>query len=255
MNSKKKIAIVTGGGQGIGRGISTRFAEEGATVIIAQRGSEKAEKTLQMIRNAGGNASFIPTDLAQPPTVEALIYKTVEEFGHIDILVNNAGAAGGNGPFLDIPLERWQHVLDVNLTGMFLCSQLAARQMVKQGIKGRIINIGSLDSFIAERQAAAYAASKGGVLMLTKAMAVDLAEYGILVNCIAPGSVRVERNSSYYDQEPLRTALAKGIPLGHTGRPADIASAAVFLASDDASFITGASITVDGGFTAHLRTD
>jgi NAD(P)-dependent dehydrogenase (short-subunit alcohol dehydrogenase family) len=169
--------------------------------------------------------------------------------------VNNAGAAGGNGPFLDIPLERWQHVLDVNLTGMFLCSQLAARQMVGQGIKGRIINIGSLDSFIAERQAAAYAASKGGVLMLTKAMAVDLAEYGILVNCIAPGSIRVDRNSSYYDQEPLRTALAKGIPLGHTGRPADIAAAAVFLACDDSSFITGASITVDGGFTAHLRTD
>jgi 3-oxoacyl-[acyl-carrier protein] reductase len=255
MKLKKKIAIVTGGGQGIGRGISTRFGEEGATVIIAQRGRETAEKTLQMISNAGGNATIIPTDLAQPPTVEALIHKTVEEFGHIDILVNNAGAAGGNGPFLDIPLERWQHVLDVNLTGMFLCSQLAARQMVGQGIKGRIINIGSLDSFIAERQAAAYAASKGGVLMLTKAMAVDLAEYGILVNCIAPGSIRVDRNSSYYDQEPLRTALAKGIPLGHTGRPADIAAAAVFLACDDSSFITGASITVDGGFTAHLRTD
>jgi len=255
MKLNGKITIVTGGGQGIGNGISTRFAEEGAVVIIAQRGRDKANETVKKIKNAGGRALNIPTDLAHPPNVERLFKTIIEKYGRIDNLVNNAGAAGGNGHFLDIPLERWQHVLDVNLTGMFLCSQLAARQMVKQGVRGRIINIGSLDSFIAEKQAAAYAASKGGVLMLTKAMAVDLAEYGILVNCIAPGSIRVERNSSYYDQEPLRTALEKGIPLGHTGSPADIASAAVFFASDDASFITGASLTVDGGFTAHLRTN
>jgi len=252
MKLKGKVAIVTGGGQGIGRGITTRFAEEGAVVVIAQRGSEAADETVKKIRGAGGDAIYIHADVSQPSTVEALVEKTMQVYGRIDVLVNNAGAAGGNGPFLDIPLDEWKRVIDVNLTGMFLCSQLVARQMVKGGIRGRIINIGSLDSFIAEKHAAAYAASKGGVLMLTKAMAVDLAEHGILANCIVPGSIRVERNAPYYDAEPLRTALRKGIPLRHTGRPKDIGVMAVFLASDETDFMTGASIVVDGGFSAYL---
>jgi len=252
MKLKGKVAIVTGGGQGIGRGITTRFAEEGAVVVIAQRGSEAADETVKKIRGAGGDAIYIHADVSQPSTVEALVEKTMQVYGRIDVLVNNAGAAGGNGPFLDIPLDEWKRVIDVNLTGMFLCSQLVARQMVKGGIRGRIINIGSLDSFIAEKHAAAYAASKCGVLMLTKAMAVDLAEHGILANCIVPGSIRVERNAPYYDAEPLRTALRKGIPLRHTGRPKDIGVMAVFLASDETDFMTGASIVVDGGFSAYL---
>jgi NAD(P)-dependent dehydrogenase (short-subunit alcohol dehydrogenase family) len=138
---------------------------------------------------------------------------------------------------------------------VFLCSQVVARAMVAQKVEGSIVNIGSLDSFAAERDAAAYAASKGGVLTLTKAMAVDLAPYSIRVNCIAPGSIRVERNAPRFDSEPLRTTLPKAIPLGHPGQPEDIAAAAVFLASGDAKFITGASLMVDGGFTAYVRVD
>jgi NAD(P)-dependent dehydrogenase (short-subunit alcohol dehydrogenase family) len=255
MDLKNKIAIITGGGKGIGQGISTRFAEEGAEVVIAQRSKVSAESTAENISTAGGSVLVIPTDLAEPASIEAMVKKVINEFGRIDILVNNAARAGGNGPFLEISLESWQRVIDVNLTGLFYCSQLVARHMVEQKNCGRIINIGSLDSFIAEKNASAYAASKGGVLMLTKAMAVDLAAYGILVNCIAPGSIRVERNAPYYDKEPLRTALAKGIPLGHTGLPEDIAAAAVFLASDDSKFINGTSLVVDGGFTAYLRAD
>jgi NAD(P)-dependent dehydrogenase (short-subunit alcohol dehydrogenase family) len=252
MKLEGKVSIVTGGGQGIGRGIATCFAEAGSAVVIAQRGRETAMDTVKNIRDNGGDATYIQTDVSEPSDVERLIDQTMEVYGKIDVLVNNAAVAGGNGPFLDISLENWRRVIEVNLTGMFLCSQSVARQMVKGNINGKIINIGSLDSFIAERHAAAYAASKGGVLMLTKAMAVDLAEYGILVNCIAPGSIRVERNAPYYDTEPLRTALRKGIPLRHTGHPEDIGAVAVFLASDETGFMTGASIVVDGGFSAYL---
>jgi len=252
MKLKGKISIVTGGGQGIGRGIAIRFAREGSAIVIAQRGSKTADETVKMIRENGGEAVFIQTDLTQPPTIDALVRQTLDVYGRIDVLVNNAAVAGGNGPFLDIPLEEWKRIIDINLTGTFLCSQAVARQMARDEIRGRIINIGSLDSFIAERHAAAYAASKGGVLMLTKAMAVDLAEHGILVNCIAPGSIRVERNAPNYDTEPLRTSLRKGIPLRHTGRPEDIGAIAVFLASDETDFMTGASIVVDGGFSAYL---
>jgi NAD(P)-dependent dehydrogenase (short-subunit alcohol dehydrogenase family) len=250
-----KVAIITGGGRGIGQGIAYRFATEGAKVVIADRDLASAEGTAGTIRAGGGQASAVETDVSKQSEVEALIQTTLERHARIDILINCAGIAGGNGPFLEMPLERWQKVIDVNLTAVFLCSQAAARAMVAHGIRGRIINIGSLDSFIAEKEAAAYVASKGGVLLLTKAMAVDLAQYGILVNCIAPGSIRVDRNSARFDSEPVRTALAKAIPLGHTGLPEDIAAAAVFLSSDDSTFITGASLMVDGGYTAYGRVD
>lgn len=250
-----KISIITGAGRGIGRGIAARFADEGATVIVAELETQLAEDTVQKIKENGGRAYFIHTDLTQYASIESMINQTVKDHGRIDVLVNNAGIAGRDGHFLELPLERWQRVMAVNLTGTFLCSQIAAREMVKQKRPGKIINIASLDSFIAEKEAVAYAASKGGVLMLTKAMAIDLARYGILVNCIAPGSIRVERNASYFDSESFKIGLSKGIPIGHPGSPMDIASAAVFFASDESSFITGASLVVDGGFSAFLRVE
>jgi len=255
MKLKEKVAIVTGGGRGIGQGIAVRFSVEGAKVVIADRDLVTAEVTADAIRSNGGEVLVVSTDVSQKSQVDALIQTTIEHYARIDILVNCAGIAGGNGPFLKIPVHIWQQVIDVNLTAVFLCSQAVAKAMVAQGIRGRIINIGSLDSFVAEREAAAYAASKGGVLLLTKAMAVDLAQYGILVNCIAPGSIRVQRNSARFDSESVRTALTKAIPLGHTGMPEDIAAAAVFLTSDDSTFITGASLMVDGGYTAYGRVD
>lgn len=255
MKIAHKVAIITGGGQGIGRGIAVRLALEGAKVVIAQRTQVPAESTVNHIRALGGQAMAVPTDVSRPGQVQSLVKKTLDRFGRIDILVNNAGRAGRNGPFLELDLTTWNAVIGVNLTGVFLCSQAAARAMVAHRIKGRIINIGSIDSFVAEREAAAYAASKGGLLLLTKAMAVDLAKYQILVNCIIPGSIRVERNVSFLERKPVKAALSKAIPIGHPAEPADIAGAAVFLASDDSTFMTGSSLVVDGGYLAYARVE
>jgi NAD(P)-dependent dehydrogenase (short-subunit alcohol dehydrogenase family) len=253
MKLTQRVAIITGGGQGIGRGIALRFASEGAKIVIAQRSRLPAESTAKQICASGGEALAVEADVSRPAHVVTLVRTAVDRFGRIDILVNNAGRAGRNGRFLELDLRTWRSVIGVNLTGVFLCSQATARAMVAQGIQGRIINVGSLDSFVAEREAAAYAASKGGLLLLTKAMAVDLAEYGILVNCLVPGSIRVERNISFLDRESVRTALGKAIPLGHPGDVTDVAGAAVFLASDDSAFVTGTSLVVDGGYLAHAR--
>jgi NAD(P)-dependent dehydrogenase (short-subunit alcohol dehydrogenase family) len=193
--------------------------------------------------------------VSQKAQVDALIQATLDTYGRIDILVNNAGIAGSNGPFLDLPFETWQQIIAVNLTGMFLCGQAAARVMVAQGIHGRIINIGSINSFAAEKESAAYAASKGGVVLLTKAMAVELGEYGITVNCLGVGPVWVERNAPLFDAEPLRTVLAKSIPIGRPGDVDEVAAAAVFFASDECTFVTGASLMVDGGYRAYNRFD
>jgi NAD(P)-dependent dehydrogenase (short-subunit alcohol dehydrogenase family) len=207
------------------------------------------------IKTDGGHALALETDVSDPVSVSAMVEQTLSALGRIDILVNNAGIAGTLGPVLDLTFETWNHVIGVNLSGVFLCSQAVARVMVERKTPGRIINVGSINGSIAQRNAAAYVASKGGVDMLTKALAVDLAEYGILVNCIAPGSIRVERNAGYFDAEPLATTFKKAIPLGHPGTGDDIAGAAAFLASDDSAFMTGAVLVVDGGFSSYFRID
>jgi NAD(P)-dependent dehydrogenase (short-subunit alcohol dehydrogenase family) len=255
MKLKNKIAIITGGGRGIGRGMAIRFAAEGASVVLAQRDRSSADVTATEIRSNGGEALVVPTDVSQASQVDALTRKTLDRYGRIDILVNNAGIAGGNGRFLELPFETWEHVIAVNLTGIFLCGQAVARGMVAQGIHGRIINIGSINSFAAEKETAAYAASKGGILLLTKAMAVDLAEYGIAVNCLCIGPVLVERNASLFNSEPLHTVLAKSIPVGRPGDPEEVAAAAVFFASDECTFVTGASLLIDGGYLAYNQFD
>lgn len=250
-----KVAIITGAGGGIGRATATRFALEGAKIVVAGRDMSSADETVRAITNSGGDAKPLEVDVGQAASVENMVRETIELYGQIDVIVNNAGIAGRDGHFLDLTLDRWRAVINVNLTGVFLCAQKVARYMVEKGVKGRIINIASVNSFIAQKEAAAYVASKGGVLQLTKAMAVDLARYGILVNCIAPGSIRVKRNARFFDSEPLKTSLPKGIPLGHTGLPDDIASTAVFFASEDSAFVTGACLVVDGGFSAYFRID
>ncbi len=251
MRLQGKVAIVTGGGRGIGRGISLRFGAEGARVVIVQRDGPSGEATAMDIRAQGGTAIFVRTDVSRPDEAEALIKTTLQHFGRVDVLVNNAGITGANGHFLDMPFETWGRVIETNLTSMFLCGQAAARAMVDQGIQGRIINIGSINSFAAERSSAAYVAAKGGVLLLTKAMAADLAEYGIVVNCLAPGPVRVEKNSDLFDTAQVSTAIARETPVGRPGKPSEVAAAAVFFASDECSFVTGASLLIDGGYNAY----
>ncbi len=245
----ERIAIVTGGGQGIGRGIALRFAREGATVVIADRDRETAEQTAEEIRRDGGEALAVATDVADKEQVDAMIDVTIDRYGRIDALVNNAAIALLYEPFFSISPENWRRMLDVNLSGAFWCSQGAARHMAAQG-RGAIVNIGSVNSFHPEADVAHYAASKGGILLLTRAMAVDLAPFGIRVNAIAPGATRTERTETF-DRDPANKELMAramaSIPLQRRGEADEIAAAAVFLAGDEASYVQGHTLVVDGG--------
>jgi len=247
-----KIALVTGAGRGIGRAIALRLAQDGASVAVLDQDASSAAVAGEIEAMRGTALALPGTDVSQFEQVSRAITITLDHFGRIDILVNNASIAGGNGDFLDISLELWQRIVGVNLTGMFLCGQAVARHMRAAGVRGRIINIGSINSFGAERGAAAYVTAKHGTLGLTRAMAVDLAPHGITVNCIAPGPITVERNAELF-AGPLREPLARRVPLGHTGTPDQVATAVAFLACDDASFITGAALAVDGGTLAYLN--
>lgn len=191
MQIQDKVAIVTGGGFGIGRAIVKRFAREGAKVVIAEIDSESGMRTCNEVEAAGGTALFISTDVSQRKAVEELIDETVNHFKTIDILVNNAGIKGSDGPFLEVTQERWDRIIATNQTGVFICSQLAARVMAKAG-RGNIIHIASVNSFIPQTLSTAYSAAKGALITLTRSMATDLAHYRIRVNAIAPGPIDVE---------------------------------------------------------------
>ena len=243
-----KVAIVTGGAGGIGWSIAGRFLAEGARVAIADIIEPASGLT-------NGESLFISCDLRSAKQIGHMVSRTIDRFGRIDILVNNAGKTGGSGNFLDVSLEEWQAFIDVNLTGAFLAGQAVARHMVDNDIGGRIINVGSVNSFGAEPEALPYVASKGGIRLLTCGMAVDLARYGITVNMLAPGPIRVGRNAQLFDTEPLASGLARSIPLGSPGRGEDVASAALFFATEESRFVTGASLLVDGGYMSQLKFD
>jgi glucose 1-dehydrogenase len=246
MRLNNKVAIVTGGGQGIGKGISTRFAQEGARIVIAQRTISRAMKLANEIRDAGHEGVAVCCDISKREEVQNLIKETLKTYGHIDILVNNASITDepALATFLEESDEHWNLLIDINLTGTFICCQEVARQMVEQGNGGRIINITSVDGFMVEERAAAYCVSKAAVEMLTKTMALELAPYNITVNNIAPGIIPLKDGepqhleaSQIYDRQPLRKQ----------GLPEDIAAGAVYLAEDDSRFVTGTSLLIDGG--------
>jgi 3-oxoacyl-[acyl-carrier protein] reductase len=252
---ESKVAIVTGGGRGIGRGIALRFAREGAAVLIAQRDPESAARTVAEIEAAGQRAFFVQTDVAVPEQITEMVRLCEAEYGRLDILVNNAGLTGIDKTILDMTLETWNHALKTNLTSLFLCTQAAARVMVKGGIQGSIINIASINSYRAQKQALHYVATKGAIPLLTMGMAVDLAEYGIRVNAIAPGMISTERTEPRYLLEESRQMLKRNVPLGRTGTTEEVAALATFLASDECTYIQGETILIDGGFTGYLRFD
>jgi len=258
MRLQNKVAIVTGGAQGIGGGITTRFAAEGATVVIADSNEEKAQQQAATLRTTGATVAAIRCDVSDHAQVAALFDQTVECFGRVDILVNNAALVHhppSNVNFLELSAEAWHLALAVNLTGMFYCSQQAARLMVKQVLAGDatsgcIISMSSGGATRAHRHLMAYDTTKGGIEAATRAMAVDLAPWRIRVNAIAPGNITVNNSIS----GPTGPEAAKGtIPLGYPGAPADIGATAAFLASADAAYITGQCIWVDGGMAAQLR--
>ncbi|EGL83076.1 short-chain dehydrogenase/reductase SDR [Caldalkalibacillus thermarum TA2.A1] len=247
-----QVVIVTGGGQGIGRALSCRFAEEEAKVVIADIDREAGFETLDTIQTSGKEAHFIRTDVADEDDVEQLVQEAVERYGKVDILINNAGIGHFESLF-DIDVKHFDRVIAVNLRGTFLCSKYAAQVMKRQG-KGVIINIASTRALMSEADSESYAASKGGILALTHAMAVSLGPVGIRVNAISPGWIETgewkKAGERYTPQHSERDKLQH--PVGRVGDPEDIVRAAFYLASDDAGFITGQNLIIDGGMTVKM---
>lgn len=239
-----KIAVVTGASRGIGRAIAIRLAGEGATVVINYNGSkEKAEEVKREIEGAGGKAAVCQCNVADFDQCQAFIQKVIDEFGRIDILVNNAGITR-DGLLMKMSEEDFDQVIETNLKGAFHTIRFASRQMLRQK-SGRIINLSSVVGVTGNAGQANYAASKAGVIGLTKSAARELASRGITVNAIAPGFIETDMTSVL--SEKVKEGAAAGIPLGAFGKPEDVAAAAAFLASDEAGYITGQVLHVDGG--------
>ena len=244
-----KVALVAGAGGGIGGAGAEGLAREGAAVACADIDAAAAEAVAASIRAAGGRAMAITLDVRNRAAVDDAVAATVREFGRLDVLVDCAGISHGQN-FLDLDSAEWDRIIAVNLTGIFHLGQAAARQMVRQGGGGSIINVTSQLAEVARPERAAYVASKGGGRSLTHAMALDLAAHGIRVNAIAPGPTLTGlTRASYEDPERRRATLAQ-IPLGRMGDPQDLVGAILFLASDESRWATGSTVTVDGGWNA-----
>ncbi len=247
MRLQNKVAIVTGAATGIGQAIAMRFAQEGAAVVVDYVGDpETPNPTEEKIKGFGGKTIAVAADVSKAAQVQNLIDSAVKAFGRLDIVVNNAGVEKKLA-FVDYPLEELQKILAVNLIGPFLVCQSAARQMIKQGQGGRLINISSVHEDLPMPTNAAYCASKGGLRMLTRTIAVELGQDKITVNNIGPGAVYTPIDADIEAKPELERSLMAEIPLGRWGKPEEIAALAVYLASDEAAYVTGSTYFIDGG--------
>jgi NAD(P)-dependent dehydrogenase (short-subunit alcohol dehydrogenase family) len=242
-----KRAVVTGAAGGIGGAVAGAYAAEGARVVAMD-----LPAPLAAARWKSQEISPCPVDLADRTDIAAGFARAAADLGGIDVLVAAGALKGGTGNAADVTDEDWDRYIAVNLTGTFLACRAAARSMIAGGRGGRIITIGSVNSFMSEPNAAPYVASKGGVAMLTRALAVDLAMHNILVNMIAPGPIEVPNSAGQYRQPKLEKALTEVVALRRNGFPAEVAGAAVYLASDESSYVTGSTITIDGGLSAMI---
>jgi glucose 1-dehydrogenase len=242
-----KVALITGAGGGIGGAGAEGLGREGAAVLCTDLDATAAEATAERIRAAGGNAASLALDVRDRAAVDQAVAACVRQFGRLDILVECAGISH-RGNFLDLDAATWDCIIAVNLTGMFHLGQAAARQMAKQGEGGSIVNVTSQLAEVARPERAAYVASKGGGRSLTHAMAVDLAAHNIRVNAIAPGPTLTGLTRASYTDPEARRATEALIPLGRLGRPDDLVGAVLFLASDESRWVTGSTVTVDGGY-------
>ncbi len=251
MRLANKIAVVTGGSRGIGRAISLAFARDGADVVVGYRASaEQALDVRAEVQAMGRQALACKVDVSVSDQVQRMVKTTLDAFGRIDILANVAGVTV-KSPLEDVSERDWDRVIGVNLKGAFLCSQAVGRVMIKQG-GGNIINIGSVSGIAPHPNRGAYGPSKAAVDMLSKVMAVEWAERNVRVNTIHPGATETEMTKSVYPTQELRARREKTIPLNRFGAPEEVAAAAVFLVSDDAAYITGHSLVIDGGFQNSL---
>lgn len=252
MKLKDKIAIVTGASQGIGRGIALGFAQAGADVVVnCDRNIGGAEAVATEIQTMGRRAMALEGDVSRSNDVDRMTQKTLGAFGRIDILVNNAGIFVP-GPIENLREEDWDRVIEVNLKGVFLCCRAVGRHMIERKSGGSIINVASISAHTPELNSGAYTPSKAAVIGLTRLIAVEWAKYGIRVNALSPGPVMTPLQRKAYPSQKLLNARNRAIPMNRHGTPEEMARVAVFLASDDSSYITGEDINVDGGSRASM---
>lgn len=245
MKLKDRVAVITGAGSGLGRAIALRFAEEGARVVIGELNEAGAEETLRLVHAKGAEAFAVATDVSKPPSVSNL-FKTMDDRGWgVDILVNNAGNAGHLTPVHEMTDEQWHSVVDVHLGGTFYCTREAIRRMLAQGRGGAVINISSVAALRGLPGGASYSAAKGAIISFTKGVSQEYASLGIRVNAIAPGWVETPILENL--PEEMRPAITTMTPLGRIGRPEEIAAVALFLASDESSYVIGQTISPNGG--------
>ena len=244
-----KVAVVTGGNGGIGLGIAMGLAGAGANIVIAARSVEKTAQALEDIRTLGVEAHGITVDVTQEPAIQRMVTSTIDHMGRLDILVNNSGIAVRAQP-QELTSAQWDSVMDVNLRGAFLASKEAYAQMVKAG-GGKVINVGSMYSIFGSDWGSPYAASKGGLVQLTKSLAVAWAKDNIQVNAVLPGWIVTDLTRGIQDADPNRyDNISRRIPTGRWGEPSELAGAAVFLASTASDYVTGATLAVDGGYSS-----
>jgi NAD(P)-dependent dehydrogenase (short-subunit alcohol dehydrogenase family) len=245
-----KVAIVTGGSAGIGRATAVAFGAQGAKVVVASRREQESQETLEQIRAAGSEGIYVQTDVSSAGDVESLINTTIEVYGRIDILVNNAGIVGQIGLTPEITEENWDRVIDINLKGVWLGMKYAIPHMLRQG-GGSIVNVSSVLGLIGSTIVTPYVAAKHGILGLTKSVALEYAKSGIRVNAVCPGGVFTDMIDTDFMKQPgVMEGLIANHPIGRLGTVDEIASSIVWLSSDQAGFVTGVSLAVDGGWTA-----
>ncbi len=244
---RDKVAVVTGAGKGLGKSMAIALAESGACVAVVSRTQSAVEDTAKEIRDNGGNALPLVVDVTKEVEVVGMVERVMSEYQSIDILVNNVGAYKG-GPFIESTVEDWKKMMNINLTGTYLCSKIIGMRMIEKQ-RGKIINVSSALGVLGASGSSAYCVSKGGVIQLTRALAVEWAKYNINVNSIAPYSMETETTKSMMEDEKIKKAVLSKIPLKRLGQPSDLSGVVVFLAASASDYITGQVIFVDGGFS------
>jgi NAD(P)-dependent dehydrogenase (short-subunit alcohol dehydrogenase family) len=254
MRLEKRVAIITGAGSGIGRASALLFAKEGAKVVVADFVRDSGQQTVSLIKNEGGESTFVESDVSHAADAQRLVNTAIETYGKLDILFNNAGI-NLEKTVTETSEDDWNRVINVNLKGVFLCSKFAIPEMIRNG-GGAIINTASIRGLVGQYHLAAYCASKGGVVLLTKAMALDYGQDNIRVNCVCPGGIETPMHKAFLatlaHPERETEEMLKKIPLGRIGEPEDVARVALFLASDESAYLTGLAIPVDGGRIQHV---
>jgi NAD(P)-dependent dehydrogenase (short-subunit alcohol dehydrogenase family) len=245
-----KVGLVTGGTSGIGRETAVLFAKAGAKVVVAGRREAEGNETIELVRAAGGDGLFVKSDVSKAAEVETLIQKVVERFGRLDVAFNNAGIEGVWVPIIRQTEEDWDRTIDINLKGVWLCLKYEIRQMLKQGGSGAIVNMASVTGLVGSAGAAAYSASKHGVIGLTKSAALETAKAGIRINAVCPAVIETPMGERLFGAPAIHKYVVGCHPIGRFGRPTEIAEAVVWMCSDRASFMTGQSLVLDGGFLA-----